>query len=95
MSFVGSIGKWIFCIHGCLYSATTLVLVNGSPIVEFYLHIGLNQGDHTSSSLFIHVMEGLHVVVEYVIVVGFFRGTKVHSMQISYLLVDYVLFLGK
>lgn len=41
MLFLGFGYKWIRWIHGCLNSATTSVLVNGSPFVEFVLERGL------------------------------------------------------
>ncbi|GJX36969.1 hypothetical protein Tco_0250272, partial [Tanacetum coccineum] len=44
---------------GCLHSARSLVLVNGSPTDEFELHRGLRQGDSLSPFLFILAMEEL------------------------------------
>ena len=59
-------------IRGCLLSARTSVLVNGSPSHEFTLHRGLRQGDHFSQFLFILVMEGINVAIKDAIYAGLF-----------------------
>ncbi|GKD90093.1 RNA-directed DNA polymerase, eukaryota, reverse transcriptase zinc-binding domain protein [Tanacetum coccineum] len=93
--FMGFSSKWISWISGCLSSAKTSVLVNGSPTDEFHLHRGLRQGDPLSPFLFIMIMEGLHVAVEDAILAGYFRGVTVGSQNISHLrFADDVLFLA-
>nr|GEY17771.1 RNA-directed DNA polymerase, eukaryota [Tanacetum cinerariifolium] len=62
---------------GCLLSFKASVLVNGSPTDEFSFHKGLRQGDPLSPSLFILVMESLHVSFQRVIDIG------VNSSEIS------------
>nr|GEV83772.1 RNA-directed DNA polymerase, eukaryota, reverse transcriptase zinc-binding domain protein [Tanacetum cinerariifolium] len=71
--FMGFSEKWITWIKGCLYLATSLVLVNGSPTREFHINRGLRQGDPLSPFLFIIAMEGLHVAVEDYISTGLYR----------------------
>lgn len=56
--------KWRTWIQACLISSMTSILLNGSPINEFQLHMGLRQGDPLSHFLFILVMEWLHVTID-------------------------------
>ncbi|GAU15385.1 hypothetical protein TSUD_04550 [Trifolium subterraneum] len=53
--------KWI---RECVCTATSSVLVNGSPTDEFPLERGLRQGDPRSPFLFLLAAEGLHVLME-------------------------------
>jgi len=46
-------------IRGCLESTSVLVLVNGSPTMEFKPTRGLRQGDPLTTLLFLVVVEGL------------------------------------
>nr|GFA79385.1 cysteine-rich receptor-like protein kinase [Tanacetum cinerariifolium] len=82
--FMGFSEKWITWIKGCLYSATSLVLVNGSPTREFHINRGLRQGDPLSPFLFIIAMEGLHVAVEDDISTGLYRGLTVNTLTLSH-----------
>nr|GEW91660.1 hypothetical protein [Tanacetum cinerariifolium] len=50
--------KWCFWIFGCLNSAHSSVLVNGSPTLEFDIYKGLRKGDPLSPFLFILALEG-------------------------------------
>ncbi|GKA97294.1 RNA-directed DNA polymerase, eukaryota, reverse transcriptase zinc-binding domain protein [Tanacetum coccineum] len=83
MYFMGFSEKWISWTKGCLYSATALVLVNGSPTHEYHINCGLRQGDPLSPFLFIIAMEGLHVAVENVISAGLYRGIKFLLKRLS------------
>ncbi|GKF15214.1 RNA-directed DNA polymerase, eukaryota, reverse transcriptase zinc-binding domain protein, partial [Tanacetum coccineum] len=96
LQFMGFGQLWISWIRGCLFSARTSILVNGSPSREFSLHRGLRQGDPLSPFLFILVMEGLSVAIKDAIYVGLLHGARIGSLQISHLLfADDVLILGK
>ncbi|GJY08595.1 putative RNA-directed DNA polymerase, partial [Tanacetum coccineum] len=96
LQFMGFSQLWISWIRGCLFSARTSILVNGSPSREFSLHRGLRQGDPLSPFLFILVMEGLSVAIKDAISAGLFQGATIGSLQISHLLfADDVLILGK
>ncbi|GJW17842.1 RNA-directed DNA polymerase, eukaryota [Tanacetum coccineum] len=86
MSFTGFSQKWISWIRGCLSSARTSILVNGSPTKELSLKCGLRQGDPLSPFLFLLIMEGLHVAINDATSAGIFRGARVGSLQISHLL---------
>jgi len=51
--------RWIGSIKECLESSTISILVNGSPIKEFFPTKGFRQGDPTTPFLFLIVAEGL------------------------------------
>ncbi|PNX89146.1 cysteine-rich receptor-like protein kinase, partial [Trifolium pratense] len=48
----------------CVSTATTSILVNGSPTDEFPLERGLRQGDPLSHFLFLLTAEGLNVIMQ-------------------------------
>jgi hypothetical protein len=53
--------KWI---RKCVCTATTSVLVNGSPTEEFPPQWGLRQGNPLSPFLFLLEAEGLHILMK-------------------------------
>ncbi|GKA14061.1 RNA-directed DNA polymerase, eukaryota, reverse transcriptase zinc-binding domain protein [Tanacetum coccineum] len=96
MCFMGFSEIWITWIKGCLYSATSSVLVNGSPTREFHINRGLRQGDPLSPFLFIIAMEGLHVAVKDAISAGLYRGLTVNTLTLShFFFADDALFIGE
>ncbi|GJV52409.1 RNA-directed DNA polymerase, eukaryota, reverse transcriptase zinc-binding domain protein [Tanacetum coccineum] len=96
MHFMGFSEKWIKWISGCLLSATSSILINGSPTREFNINRGLRQGDPLSPFLFIIAMEGLHVAMEDAKAAGLFKGFKINSLILSHLFfADDALFLGE
>jgi len=68
--------KWI---KECVGTATTSVLVNGSPTDEFPLGRGLRQGDPLSPFLFLLVAEGFNVLMNSLSNNNLFIGYKVGS----------------
>lgn len=66
--------KWRNWIQGCLSSAATSVLVNGSPSGEFALQKGLRQGDLVSPFLFLIAVEGFSVLMRKAEDVRYFEG---------------------
>nr|GEV81248.1 RNA-directed DNA polymerase, eukaryota [Tanacetum cinerariifolium] len=88
---------WCKWIQGTFSSAKALVLVNGSPTIEFPFHCGLKQGDPLSPYLFILIMESLNMSFPRAIDEGVFKGVHLHgSTSISYLFyADDVMFIGE
>nr|GEW80244.1 RNA-directed DNA polymerase, eukaryota [Tanacetum cinerariifolium] len=96
MHFMGFSEKWIKWIKGCLYSATSSILINGSPTRVFNINRGLRQRDPLSPFLFIIAMEGLHVAVEDALSAGLYRGLKVNTLTLSHFFyTDDALFIGE
>nr|GEX32906.1 cysteine-rich receptor-like protein kinase [Tanacetum cinerariifolium] len=88
---------WRNWINGCFNSATSSVLINGSPSKEFSLERGLRQGDPWSPFLILVAAEALHVVMEEAIEKSVFKGIRVaqNCNTISHLqFADDVLFVG-
>ncbi|MCI45688.1 RNA-directed DNA polymerase (Reverse transcriptase), partial [Trifolium medium] len=74
MSFSTLWRKWI---KVCVSTATTSVLVNGSPTDEFTLERGLRQGDPLSPFLFLFAAEGLNVMMRAMVQSNIYSGYKV------------------
>ncbi|XP_057811439.1 uncharacterized protein LOC131025661 [Salvia miltiorrhiza] len=75
--------KWRKWIAGCLGSASTNVLVNGSPSGEFQLERELRQGDPLSPFLFLVVAEWLNVLAERAVHKGLLEPVKVGRDEIG------------
>ncbi|GJT85864.1 putative RNA-directed DNA polymerase, eukaryota, reverse transcriptase zinc-binding domain protein, partial [Tanacetum coccineum] len=75
--------KWRSYIRACLFSSRALVLVKGSPTLEFSIKRGLRQGDPLSPFLFILVMEGLHNAISTAVSSGLIRGVKFGSPELT------------
>ncbi|GJR83012.1 RNA-directed DNA polymerase, eukaryota, reverse transcriptase zinc-binding domain protein [Tanacetum coccineum] len=79
--------KWRSWIKTCLSSSRASILVNGSPISEFFINRGLRQGDPLSHFLFILVLEGLHNAFADPVGNGLISGININnsSIHISHL----------
>ncbi|CAJ2668645.1 unnamed protein product [Trifolium pratense] len=92
MSFPALWRKWI---RECVCTATTSVLVNGSPTDEFPLRRGLRQGGPLSP--FLLAAEGLNVLMEAMVARNLFTGyiSAQGSISVSHLqFADDTLLLG-
>ncbi|GAU23620.1 hypothetical protein TSUD_386090 [Trifolium subterraneum] len=78
MSFPTLWRKWI---RECVCTATTSVLVNGSPTDEFSLERGLRQGDPLSPFLFLLAAEGLSVLMKTMVEHHLFTGYSVGERE--------------
>ncbi|XP_071739251.1 uncharacterized mitochondrial protein AtMg01250-like [Rutidosis leptorrhynchoides] len=74
MGFGSKWRKWILI---CFKSASISILINGSPISEFGLEMGVRQGDPLSPFLFILSTEGLNVLAKNVVAKKMFSGVEV------------------
>ena len=68
--------KWIL---ECVGTASTSVLVNGSPTEEFPIERGLRQGDPLSPFLFLFAAEGFNVLMKAVVEANLFHDYDVGS----------------
>ncbi|GKV27815.1 hypothetical protein SLEP1_g36939 [Rubroshorea leprosula] len=64
-------------IKGCLHSASSSVLVNGSPTKEFQMEKVLRQGDLLAPFLFLVVVEALNGLITKVADEGIFKGVSI------------------
>ena len=93
---MGFNNTWIKWISRCLKSASSSILINGSPTHEFNIQRGLRQGDPLSPFLFIIAMEGLHIAMEDAMVAGLYSGFNINTLNLSHLFfADDALFIGE
>ncbi|GJV90408.1 reverse transcriptase domain, reverse transcriptase zinc-binding domain protein [Tanacetum coccineum] len=72
----------VFKVRNCLESASTSILVNGSPTEEFVLERGVRQGDPLSPFLFILMAKGLNALVSEAVEKGIFKGVAVGADRV-------------
>ncbi|GJZ69334.1 RNA-directed DNA polymerase, eukaryota, reverse transcriptase zinc-binding domain protein [Tanacetum coccineum] len=90
--------KWHSSIYGCLSSARSSILVNGSPTTEFEIFSSLGQGDPLSPFLFILAMKCLHALMCKAEELGLYKWASFGcgNMSISHLIyADDVIFFGE
>jgi hypothetical protein len=76
LGFMGFGSKWIEWMKGCISSVRLSVLVNGSPIKEFFMERGLRQGDPLSPFLFNLVVEVLSRLLDKARDRGMIKGNR-------------------
>jgi len=72
----------------CVGTATTSVLVNGSPIGEFHIERGLCQGEPLSPFLFMLAAEGFNVLMLALMEAGLFHAYQLereNDLSLSHL----------
>ncbi|GJV09607.1 RNA-directed DNA polymerase, eukaryota, reverse transcriptase zinc-binding domain protein [Tanacetum coccineum] len=74
--------RWCKWVQTCQKSASVLVLVNGSPKLEFKMERGLKQGDPLSPFLFLVAAEGLNVTLKDAVRTGLYKGVKISTSDI-------------
>ncbi|MCI04834.1 LINE-1 reverse transcriptase like [Trifolium medium] len=84
--------KWRKWILACVTSATTSILVNGSPTYEFWFSRGLRQSDPLSPFLFLVAAEGLNVMLKASVDANLFKGYLVRDMQDTQVRVSHLQF---
>lgn len=56
--------RWMNWMGACIFPSQMSVLVNGNPIVNFEVGMGLWKGDPLSPFLFVIIVEGLTYLVK-------------------------------
>jgi len=91
--------RWRKWMSECVGTATTSILVNGSPTDEFPLERGLRQGDPLSSFLFLLDAEGFNMLMQSVVEAGLFNGYRLgheNALGLSHLqFTDDTLIIGE
>jgi len=87
---LGFQSKWIRWVKGCFKSTSASILINGSPITEFYLSRGLRQGDSLTSFLFFVVAEGLVWLVRQALEENLLKGVKVGRNELECCMLQFI-----
>nr|GFB05375.1 putative RNA-directed DNA polymerase, eukaryota, reverse transcriptase zinc-binding domain protein [Tanacetum cinerariifolium] len=82
--------KWRSWIRACLYLSRAIILVNGSPTLEFSIKQGLRQGYPFSPFLFILIMKGLHCALSTTVSFNHIHGIYLGfpDLTLSHLIYD-------
>lgn len=70
-------------MKACIFSGSTSVLVNGSPIDEIKISKGIGQGDPLAPFLFLIAAEGLSGLVRRAMELGKFKPFGIGGNQIK------------
>jgi len=73
--------KWM---KECVTTATSAVLVTGSPTEEFPLARGLRQRDPLSPFMFLLAAEGLHVMMDLMVTSNIFLVTRLVGSELYF-----------
>ena len=84
--------KWISWIKWCIYTASFLVLLNGSLTSFFRNMKGLSQGDSLSPYLFVLGMEVFSLLIDKAVSVGFLTGYSLKGRNCATMNVSHLLF---
>ncbi|KAL3637949.1 hypothetical protein CASFOL_018397 [Castilleja foliolosa] len=90
--------KWCNWIKCCVSSASSSVIINGSPSSEFSMEKGLRQGDPMSPFLFLLVAECLGLMVQKAVSMGRFRPVRVGKKEVEVSMLQFAddtLFIGE
>lgn len=75
--------KWRSWVRECITSASTAILVNGSPTKNFNMERGIRQGDPLSPFLFLIVAEGLSILTKKAVELGILEAAEVGRKEIK------------
>jgi hypothetical protein len=75
--------RWIEWIKACVFVGSLSVLVNGSPTYTVNIKRGLKQGDPLAHFLFLLVAEGIRLLMNRAVSLGFFKPIVVNNSDVS------------
>lgn len=71
--------RWRKWIRECVSTASTAILINGSPTENFDLERGIRQGDPLSPFLFLIVAEGLSLMIKKAVDLDILKASSVQK----------------